>query len=68
MRLVHAQVDGEIGKAVGDDLALVDLDALEDMGMVPEHQISPCIDRRIGDFALVIGDHGGHEMDAGVVG
>ena len=67
MRLVRrqgARHDASIAEAVKDRLASVDLDPACDVRMMPDHDVAPCIDRSMGERALVRCEPGTRVHDA----
>ena len=59
---------GEVGQGVEDGLALVDLDALEDVGVAADHHVRPLVQGVMPHDALIVRQHRRGEVDAPVLG
>ena len=62
----HRDIHREIAQAVEDRLAAIDLDALENVLVAAEDDVRARVDRDPGEFAFVLGDDDGGEVDAPV--
>ena len=60
----HGQVHGKVSQAVENRYAAVDFDAFQDVRVVTENQIGSGIDCGVRYLALIVGNHGGNEMNS----